>query len=79
MKNFYDAHSIVRGIYIRVEGITLINGDYEGYCFNHNFEKAYIKECNILKDDKRYTLTFNNSKYFTNVKIQDLLNTLVIE
>lgn len=79
MKKFYDVHSLVRGTYIRVEGITLINGDYEGYCVNHNFDTAYIVECNILKDNKRYTLTFNNSKYFTNEMIKDLLNTLVIE
>ena len=79
MKEFYDIHSLVRGTYIRVEGITLINGDYEGYCVNHNFDTAYIVECNILKDDKRYTLTFNNSKHFTNEMIKDLLNTLVIE
>ena len=79
MKEFYDIHSLVRGTYIRVEGITLIKGDYEGYCVNHNFDTAYIVECNILKDDQRYTLTFNNSKYFTNEMIKDLLNTLVIE
>ena len=79
MKEFYDVHSLVRGTYIRVEGITLINGDYEGYCLNHNFDTAYVVECNILKDNKRYTLTFNNSKYFTNKMIKDLLNTFVIE
>ncbi|MBE6139270.1 MAG: hypothetical protein E7174_02020 [Firmicutes bacterium] len=79
MKKFYDIHSLVRTEYTRIDGITLINGDYDGYCVNHNFEPAYIVECNILKDDMRYTLTFNNSKYFTNEMIKDLLNTLVIE
>ena len=79
MKNFYDIHSLIRGTYNKVKGITLINGDYEGYCFNYDYDTLYIKECNILKGGKRYTLTFNNSNYFTDEKINDLLNTLVIE
>ena len=79
MKELYEIHSLVRAEYAMIDGITLINGDYDGYCVNHNFEPAYIVECNILKDDMRYTLTFNNSKYFTNEMIKDLLNTFVIE
>ncbi len=81
IKKFYDIHSLVRVQYAVIYGVTLINGDYEGYCVNHNFESssADIIECNILKDNKRYTLTFNDSTYFTNEMIKDLLNTLVIE
>ena len=81
MKKFYGIHSFVRAQYAVIDGVTLINGDYEGYCVNHNFESSSydIIECNILKDNNRYTLTFNNSKYFTNERIKDLLNTFVIE
>ena len=61
------------------EGITLIDGDYEGYIINHNMGGANIIECDILKDSKRYVLTFNNASYYTNEMIKDLLNTLVIE
>lgn len=79
MKNKYTIHSLVRGTYMNVEGITLIEGDYQGYMFNHNLNGTYAKEFNILKDNKRYTLTFIGLDYFTEEKIQDLLNTLVIE
>ena len=61
------------------DGITLIDGDYEGYIINHNMSGVNIIECNVLKDSKRYVLTFNNTTYYTDDKIQDLLNTLVIE
>ncbi len=79
MKNFYDIHSLIRGTYINVDGINLINGDYDGYCFTYNFDTLLIKECNIINDNKRYTLTFYNLNYFTDEKIQNLLNTVIID
>ena len=41
--------------------------------------RTFARRNNILKDEKRYGITFNNSTYFTDEIIKDLLNTLVIE
>ena len=79
MENFYSIHLLNAVGYVNTNGITLIDGDYEGYIIEHNLDGTYVKEYNILKDGKRYTLTFLGLEYFTEDKIHDLLNTLVIE
>lgn len=58
------------------EGITLIDGDYQGYIFNM---KSNIRECNILYNDKRYVFTFIKTDYFTDDYINEILNTVVID
>ena len=58
-----------------MDSITLINGDYQGYIFNL---KNNMKEVSILKNGKRYVFMFLNTTYFTDEKINDLLNTIVI-
>lgn len=79
MKNFYSIHVLHFIGYTNIDGIIFIDGDYEGYIIKYNMGGVIIIECNILKDGKRYGITFNNSTYFTDDKIQDLLNTLIIE
>ena len=54
--------------------ITSISGDLNGYIR----EKDNIKEINILKNNKRYMFMLIGD-YFTEDKIIDLLNTIVIE
>ena len=77
MEDLYAIYSL--NFVTDAEEIILIDGDYEGYIVMHDMDGTTIVECNILKDNKRYTLTFNNSNYFTNEMIKDLLNTFVIE
>jgi len=79
MKNFYSIHLLNVIAYSNVKDITLIDGDYEGYIIKYNMGGVTMVECNIIKDGKRYGITFNNSTYYTDEKIRELLNTLVIE
>lgn len=75
MKNFYSIHLLNIVGQVNIEELKLIDGNYEGYMVNRNMDSADIKEYNILKDGKRYCLTFIGLEYFTDEKIQDLLNT----
>ena len=79
MRNFYSMHLLNVVGYSNIEELKLIDGNYEGYMINHNMDGGYIKEYNILINGTRYCLTFVGLEYFTDEKIQDLLNTLVIE
>ena len=79
MKTFYSLHLLNAITYENIEDIILIDGNYEGYIMKYNMGGVTMIECNILKDEKRYGITFNNSTYFTDEMIKDLLNTLVIE
>lgn len=55
--------------------ITYIEGDYEGLIY----ESANYKQACIIKEDKLYCLTFYKLDYFTDEKIQDILNSLIIK
>ena len=77
MEDLYAIYSLNFVTY--AEEIILIDGDYEGYIVKHDMDDATMIECTILKDDKIYSFTFNNSKYFTDEMINKFLNTLVIE
>ena len=79
MKDFYSIHLLNVVIYSNIEELKLIDGNYEGYMIKYNMNSGDVKEYNILKDGKRYGLTFIGLEYFTEEKIQNLLNTLVIE
>jgi hypothetical protein len=59
-----------------LESVTLIKGDYTGYILNTDMG---IKECSILKNGKRYFLTFINAGYFNDELIKEILNTVVID
>lgn len=59
-----------------LESVTLIKGDYTGYILNTDMG---IKECSILKNGKRYFLTFINTGYFNDELIKEILNTVVID
>lgn len=58
-----------------LENITFIEGDYEGYINEYD---NYKQAC-IIKDDKLYCLTFFNLDYFTEDKISDILESIIIE
>ena len=55
--------------------INEIKGDYVGYILNLN----NMKEVSILKNKKRYILTFLGNDYFTDDYVRELLNTIIIE
>lgn len=77
-KKLQDEYSLYNISYIMlpsINSITEIDGDYSGYIFN----MKNMKEVSILKNNKRYVFMFMNTNYFTDEKIQDLLNTIVIE
>ena len=76
MKENYNFQYIVSIIMPQMDSITLINGDYQGYIFNL---KNNMKEASILKNGKRYVFMFLDTTYFTDEKINDLLNTVVID
>ncbi len=75
MKENYTMQFMISIIMPQMDSITLINGDYQGYIFNL---KNNMKEVSILKNGKRYVFMFLNTTYFTDKKINDLLNTIVI-
>lgn len=55
------------------DSLTIIDGDYKGYIFNM---KSSVREVSLLKNQKRYVLTFLNTEYFTEEYIAQLLNTV---
>ena len=77
MEDLYAIYSLNFVTYAKE--IILIDGDYEGYIIKYDIDDATMIGCTILKDDRIYTFTFNNSKYFTDDMINEFLNTLVIE
>lgn len=58
-----------------LDNITYIEGDLEGYIFEAD---SYKQAC-IIKNDKLYCLTFIKLDYFDDEKIQDILNSVIIE
>ena len=60
----------------RVDSLTIINGDYNGFIYNINNS---IREVDILRNNKRYTFTFTGEEYITDEYIQDILSTLEIK
>lgn len=76
MREEYSLQFIVSIMLPTIDHITLIDGDYQGYIFNMTNK---VKEVSILKNDKRYILTFINTDYFTDELIEEILNTMVID
>ena len=58
-----------------LDNITYLEGDLEGYMF----EDGSYKQACIIKDNKLYCLTFIKSEFFDDEKIQDILNSVIIE
>lgn len=84
MKENYLLQFMVSVAIPRIENITLIDGDYQGYIFNMKSENdnvSSIREARILFNDKVYTFLFlnKNNEYFNNDYIQNILNTIVID
>lgn len=64
-----------------INGITILDGDYQGYMFNiKNDNLSTISEARILHNDKVYTFLFlsKDGTYFSKDYINELLNTIVI-
>ena len=71
MKENYLLQFMVSVAIPRIENITLIDGDYQGYIFNMKSENdnvSSIREARILFNDKVYTFLFlnKNNEYFNN-------------
>ena len=84
MKENYLLQFMVSVAIPRIENITLIDGDYQGYIFNMKSENdnvSSIREARISFNDKVYTFLFlnKNNEYFNNDYIQNILNTIVID
>lgn len=77
MKQNYAYNIFVNIMATSFSKITIIEGKYDGYIFNYDYEIP-VKEVNILKNNKRYVFTFIG-KEFTDNYIKDVLDTLVIE
>lgn len=75
MKDYYTLQSFMAIVLPNMNNITLINGDYDGYILNL---KGDYKEVNILKNGKRYVLTFIGLEYFNDNYINELINSIVI-
>ncbi len=58
-----------------VDSVTLIDGDYSGYIYNH--EK--YRSVNILRNDTTYSFTFVGDDFTTDEYISNLLSTLEIK
>lgn len=75
MKSVYSTYLMFNIMIPSVNYINEIKGDYIGYILNLN----NIKEVSILKNKKRYILTFLGNDYFTDDYVRELLNTIIIE
>ena len=81
-KNVFTSIKDIKGAYATYlvaqimvpQKLTKISGDLKGYIR----EKNDIKEVNILKNNKRYMFMLIGD-YFTEDKVNDLLNTIIIE
>ena len=74
MKEIYASKYLISILFFGSDGITLIDGDYNGYIFNTKI----LKEVSILYKGKRYILTFFGLDYFTDDVLKDELNSIVI-
>lgn len=80
MRENYAVKFLVSQIIPNTSGISLISGDNKGYIFNfENVNNFVSKEVHILKENKSYVFTFVNNDYFTDDKIIELLETVVID
>lgn len=75
MKSVYSTYLMFNIMIPSVSYINEIKGDYVGYILNLN----NMKEVSILKNKKRYILTFLGNDYFTEDYVRELLNTIIIE
>lgn len=75
IKEKYALNLFTNIIVPKVESITIINGDYNGYILNI----TGIKEVVILRNNKRYIFSFRGDKYTSDDYIKDILSTLEIK
>lgn len=76
IKENYALNSYIKVILQKMNSLTIIKGDYEGYIFNY---QDNLREVNILKNNKRYVFTFIGSDITNDNYIKDILSTLEIQ
>lgn len=76
IKENYAINFFIDTVIPKVDGITLIQGDYSGYIFE--FKERNIKSVCILRNDKAYYFTFYGEKY-NDEYLVDILGTLEIK
>lgn len=75
IKGKYSLLLMAKVIMPDMESMTEIKGDYTGYIFN----MKTVLEVNILKNNKRYIITFYDRNYFTNQYVEELLQTIILD
>ncbi len=73
LKGILSVYSVAK--VFNFKNITLIKGDYEGFMYE---AMTNVREVNLYKNGKRYIFMFAGNE-FTKEKVQDLLNTIVID
>ncbi len=82
MKENYVLQFMTWVVMPKLDSITLIDGDYEGYILNLKVASgSSVREARIIHDDKTYMFLFlsNDNDYFKDEDINNLLNTVVFE
>ena len=75
MKENYILKALKTNVLPSLNSITFITGDYDGYILNLNSD---MKEIHIYYNDRIYYFLFMKLGYFTDDKIKDLLETVII-
>jgi len=74
MRERYILHTFAEIVLSQIQNIALVEGSYNGVMNTI----SYGKELNIFKNDRVYFFTFLNLEYFNNNKIQEIINTIII-
>ena len=75
IKEKYALNLFIDIVVPKVDSITIINGDYNGYIANLKGTRSVA----ILRNDKRYIFSFRGEKYTSDDYIKDILSTLEIK
>lgn len=76
IKEYYTVMLIANVVFPEIDDFILYEGEYLGYALNID-DDWY--EVHLIHDDKCYILTFSGNNYFSDIDIDLLLNTVVIE
>ena len=75
MKENYILNTFAEVVLSHIEEIAIVDGEYDGVMLT----VPSGKELQILKNNRIYFFTFLNSNYFTDEKIQTIINTIIID
>ena len=76
IKENYALNNYIKVILQKMESLTVIKGDYEGYIFNY---QNNLREVNILRNNRRYVFTFIGNDITSDNYLIDILSTLEIK